>query len=335
LVLKLYSYNEEIEKATAQFIDLFNNLIIKRRDATGNVVQLISVPCLYGNRSIILKYYEDRNMTLKLPVMVVNMINIYKDVDRIHSVNDALYFSSDGEVNPIYNMGIPINIAFDVEYVAKYQEDVDQIFCNYTAAFNPDVYVVWKNPYGGESIKSQIVWSGIVTMDYGNNINTETPQRIYAKTSFVFKTWLFPGNGKTNHLSDITINKINVNDYGDGLNSFYEVPYAMTYSAYTENIENGLIKYPNYDTLSHILTGALSGFVFDNIVVSFSGTIYNPTDSDDLEYILSNFTSSDDVVVGYGTNDQNIIVPSEFIDVDFYDIFTRMSSGDLSLVSYN
>ena len=57
--MKYRSYNKEIKIANAMLRDIFNGIVIDRRDKHDNVQKEIVVPCVNGTRSRILKSMEN------------------------------------------------------------------------------------------------------------------------------------------------------------------------------------------------------------------------------------------------------------------------------------
>jgi hypothetical protein len=324
--MRIYSYNNEIKTMTAQVIDLFNNTKIKR--FKDNLEKFITVPCVYGNRSRILKELENRNPTLKLPLMVVTILSIERDSDRVHSVNDSLYFSKDGEYNMRYNIAVPIQIEMNLSIIGKYQKDVEQLISNFAIHMNPQVYVVWDNPLDTtQKIKSAIYWNGISTPTFTDKYKLDgiDPQRYIIDCGIVAKTWIFPGSSDDVPELASRIDKINLsNTYDNAFNKFYEVPTYMSIDEYSDNIEAGLIKYPNYDELNY--SEEFSATYWPDLFVEMNGDIYNPRKYTDLEYIVTNWDTQNPHVTSILMEN----LPLDWQQVDFYDVFTRMYSGDLS-----
>jgi hypothetical protein len=319
--MRFKSYNSELRIATAQFIDVFNDMdIFRGEDSFHN---LITIPCVYGSRSRILKSAENRNKTLKLPLVAIAITNVTRDRSRVHSVNDSLFFNSDDYIDNTNNTAVPVNITYELTTITKYQEDMDHIISNFVVHFNPDIYVVWPHPYNYGNIKSQIVWNNDVNITYPSEIDEKTQSRVLATSTFILKTWIFPGVGGQYSDGDL-IYKINLCDnpeYNQGLNKWYDVPTTMDMDAFFENVTSGLIKYPNYDHLQIIKE--IDGYWID-VYGILSGSFLNPRLSGDLRTIIENF------------NDPNFALttiyagwPSHLQTSAYYDIFTRMLSSDL------
>ena len=194
--MKTRSYNNELKLATAQFLDVFNDMVVVRKTSKGQTQKSITVPCRYGSRSRILKSSENRGATLKLPLMATVITGMERDVSRVHSSNEFLQYALDSASLDVRDMvAVPINVSYELSMLCAFQEDLDQIICSFTAMMNPDLFVVWPSPRGNGNIKSQIVWNGSVNIVYPEEISETEPWRILGTTSFVYKTWIFPGVG--------------------------------------------------------------------------------------------------------------------------------------------
>jgi hypothetical protein len=269
--MQFRSYNREIEKATAQMLDVFNDITIDRRSPDDtSIQQLIRVPCLYAARSRILKSIENRDNTVKLPLICISIAGISRDSSRVHSTNNGILYQDggSGSYQIKRNTPVPVNITYNVTIITKFQEDMDQIAGNWVVWFNPDVYVVTPHPVlTGENLKSQVVWNGSLNTTYPEEIDKNSPIRVVSTTTFEYRTWMFPGLGYDDH-SDKIVKRINFTGMltydvdGTGrLNGFYPVPRNMTMTAFTENIVLGLVKPPYWDVWQ--ISGGLSGLWHD------------------------------------------------------------------------
>jgi hypothetical protein len=264
--MKYKSFNRELEKSTAQVLDVFNNIEIDRK-VNNTIQKSFLVPCVYGNRSRVLKSMENRDKTVELPLICIYMGNFVRDNARVYGIHDGL-MQQDGSsyTNIKKNTPIPVTITYNLEVIAKFQEDLDQILSNFIVWFNPSIYVVLTNPINNKPLKAQVIWDGNINYTYPNEIDKNAPYRITATTTFTFKTWIFPGVGADDY-EPKKILRINFNpciqwDEGIGrLGAWYEVPTYMGFNAYTENILCGFIKLPNYDLLQ--ISAGLSGYWHD------------------------------------------------------------------------
>lgn len=302
--MKVRSYRREIQKSTAQMLDVFNDITIDRRDKDNHVQQLITVPCVYGSRSRILKSLENRNNTVQLPLIFLSISGLRRDNSRVHSIHNGILLKSGSGANSfLMNTPVPINITYTMTIMTKFQEDMDQILSNWAVWFNPDIYVILPHPIiTGENLKSQIVFDGNINVVYPEEIDNKTPIRVVATTTFEFRTWLFPGlDGDTYEGKIIKrINFTGAMSYDtDGigrLNGFYDVPSSMDMDTYKQNIILGLIKPPNWDVwqisgglagLWHDVSGIVSGTNIDDIIGGDpSNACYLTVSGEDLSGIL-------------------------------------------------
>ena len=302
--MKIRSYRREIQNSTAQMLDVFNDIVIDRRDKDNHVQQLITVPCVYGSRSRILKSLENRNNTVQLPLVCISISGLRRDNSRVHSIHDGLLRKSgSSSFSYLENTPVPINITYTMTILTKFQEDMDQILSNWLVWFNPDIYVVIPHPViPGENLKCQIVSDGNIPVVYPEELDKNSPVRVVATTTFEFRTWLFPGLDGDKYEGKI-IKRINFTGAlsfdTDGigrLNGFYAVPNSMSLDAYKENIILGLIKPPNWDVwqisgglagLWHDVSGIVSGTNIDDIVIGDpSNACYLTVSGEDLSGIL-------------------------------------------------
>lgn len=340
------SYNKEILIATRMFMDIFNDIVIDRRDNIDNIQKTIKVPCIYGARSRMLKSLENRGNTLKLPMIAVTITGFIRDESRAHSVNIFKQLNTDGHFDIRNMIANPININYSVSILTKFQEDLDQILGNFIPFFNPDIYVTWPNPYDGDKIKAQIFWDGSMGITYPEDIGEGEPWRILAEGDFTFKTWMFPGMGSGTYPFDAPlIYNINLcksppegnltSGYVDGefvisgqidvggLNAFYNVPQSMTFDDYIDNIEAGYIKEPNFDSMP--ITGALiEKTLWQSTSGILSGTLLNPNFEPDLLVLIANAENPDLELVTKAGN-----FTAGMKEVDYLPIWQSQLSGAL------
>ena len=330
--MKYRSYHRELEKTTAQIIDLFNDITIDRRDQQNNVIQELKVPCVYGNRSRILKSLENRDKTVSIPLSCVSMEGITRDSSRVQGTYDGLLYQSGSNYNNLKNTPVPVNITYTIEFITKFQEDMDQIITNWIVWFNPDVYIVIPHPLNkNQTLKIQVLWnSNNVNLTYASEIDKNTPARIVANTQILVKTWMFPGIATDD--SDILIKRINFNpniyynnDQVGLLSNFYSVEKSTGFDDYITNIVQGYIKQPYYDKMP--ISANISGY-WQDISASVSGDIIGNTVSGNPCYL------TDDQGNLLLINSLNYITDgmvSSLSSIDnYYDYYQSTVSGKLS-----
>jgi len=192
--MKTYSYNKELLIATAQFKDVFNNILIYRFDNEDNVTNTISVPLKYGAKSIALKSLENPLKNQELPQIAFNRSGFSVDPERVFNINRDILLNADGERDHTLRQPVAIDIQFELNIFSNNPTDDDQILQNFIPFSMPNFYVGWKHPYTKDVLKSQVIWSGDVTNDYHIDYDPGSKPRITSTTSFVYKTWIFAGS---------------------------------------------------------------------------------------------------------------------------------------------
>lgn len=331
--MKYRSYNRELRHNTSLIMDVLNSIQIDRRDNQNNIQQLINVTCVYGNRDRVLKSLENRDKTLKLPLVAITMGNISRDSTRVCDPHAGLqYQSREWLFNAKYNTPVPVNIEYSMSIITKFQEDLDQIICNFIPFSNPDFYVVWPNPkYPTENMKSQIVWDSNIGITYPNEVGEKDPYRLTAETNFVFKSWIFPGldpigsndDGPLIHRINFCPNLIPIGDAGYMMDKFYEVPYCMPFSSFMQNVVCGYIDSSAYDALP--LSANVSGYFND-----ISGYV-----TDDLSGLVARGLSGNPNY--YISQEGNMYLITNMVgltegmkDLDLWNLYLDSLSGDLS-----
>ena len=309
--MRTRSYNREIRNYTAQFIDLFNDIVIDRRDKNGVVQKTITVPCNYGGRRRILKSLQNRDGNVELPLITVNMTNIKRDSSRSAGINDNLLLEDGTGTEDISDRTpAPVDISYEVDILTKFQEDLDQIISNFIPFFLPNVYVISPNPYNSASpLKINVIWDGNFNINLDEEVTKDTDERISATTSFTLKGWIFPGMGVASTTKK-SIKRINFNQnlgnetvstyglnrelahkYGAGNvvstkyigleSSFFAVPSGTPFATYRAALLSGYVASGSYDHIA--LTAGLDGYWQD-----ISGAISGSYDWDNI--LSSNWT---------------------------------------------
>lgn len=291
------SYNKELTVLLGQFLDTINNITIDRRNSQNNTQKLIDVPCVIGTRSRILKSIENKNKTLSLPIIGINYKNVIRDVGRTHSIHDELLHQIGDTYNPNLKQPIAIKMSVEMNIITKYQEDLHQIIQNWLPFFNPVIYFTYKNPKNTtKKVHAKVIWDGNIDFDVKIDKDPTDPERPSAITLFDIKGYVFPGMSEIsgssggpieedyiktinmyclpanipNDLSGEAVlsgniapsglsDKDAINNYGFGLENWYEVPYTQTMDEYQANIVKGWIDTPNFDNITLSSNNSLCG----------------------------------------------------------------------------
>lgn len=134
-----------IRKGIVAFGNLFNNVLIDRKDSSGNVVQTLKVPLAYAPRQKFLARIEAQPQSFEqsfqtfLPRMGFEMVSIQYDPNRRISLvqQNRAVNSSATTANAQYAPS-PYNVQIALYIYSKNQDDGLQIIEQILPYFNPD-----------------------------------------------------------------------------------------------------------------------------------------------------------------------------------------------------
>lgn len=233
------SYNKELRIATAQFIDVFNNIKIYRFNNLDEITKEITVPCKYGAKSIAMKsLMEGLKSNPTLPAISIIRTNFTADPDKLFNIHREILLNEDNSYDPTLKQPVAIDINFELNVFSLNPFDDEQILQNFIPFSMPNFYVAWKHPYTKETLKSQVIWDGSVSTEYPVEYQSESKPLIVSTTSFIYKTWMFAGSA----ISDgVTPNDQDRKVRGDIIHVIYNDYYATdapttTYKLINEDI---------------------------------------------------------------------------------------------------
>jgi len=267
-----------------------------------------------------------KNRHFTLPVIAVNINSISRDESRVFNKLEGAYFKrfttqsgalssatgdmlrSDHVLQPV-----PINIEMNMSILAKYQSDVDQIISNFIPYNDPYIVISWKLPNDiaeiDQEVRSEVLWSGSVSLNYPTEIDPGTNYRVGADTSFTVKGWLFKKPLPTHPVKNIYTVKASYTPTDDLMDmSFTEETERDTIITNVSAVP--LITYidPNTAYTGSSLDISILGYMFetvDRVVVSGSQDMFTDTVSS------FDFNSSAD------TSLSSIYTPYSGIKVDY------------------
>tara|TARA_E500000318_G_scaffold22674_1_gene23111 strand:+ start:768 stop:1916 length:1149 start_codon:yes stop_codon:yes gene_type:complete len=189
----------EIKDMLTQFVAAFDDIVIGRFNRDRVEKDKINVRYVYAPKQRVLYDLVNENKTLTLPVVSVNVNNISRDESRVFNKLDGFYYQAnigDEKVSRHIKAPVPINITLSVSVLTRYQTDMDQILSNFVPFCNPYVIISWKVPEKfnlsvDQEIRSEVLWTGDVSMNYPTDLNSSQKARVTADTTFTIKGWLF------------------------------------------------------------------------------------------------------------------------------------------------
>lgn len=207
--MRFETFHFEVKDLITQFCNAFDSVVIKRYDSNRNTVSKINVRYVYAPKQRVLYDLVNKAQNIDVPCIAISINGISRDESRVFNKLDGFYNSSVAK-SYYYKTPIPINIDVSMSIIGKYQTDVDQILSNFIPYTNPYIIISWTVPediqlVNMQEIRSEVLWSGNISMSYPTELGETAKYRITADTSFTIKGWMFRNDN--NPVSNIyTIN---------------------------------------------------------------------------------------------------------------------------------
>jgi len=156
-VFGTYFYHEKIRKSVSLFGRLFNNIYVIRKNSSGGVLNQLKVPLAYAPRQ---KYLErirenpellgDTKVALKLPRMSFEITSFtYDNTRQLTKLSNFKAAGSSIQQRQKFYSPVPYNINFQLNIIAKNQDDALQIVEQILPTFNPQ-YTLTIKPFPSE-----------------------------------------------------------------------------------------------------------------------------------------------------------------------------------------
>ena len=214
----------------------FDQTIIKRYNTKKEPEKSIEPRYVYAHKQRVIHDIINKSQHIHLPVVAVSMNSISRDPGRVFNKIEGFTFPrnyshqlTDGRMDKLPPVN-PVNIDVTLSIIAKYQQDLDQIICNFAPYANPYIILSWKIPQGRQypnpfidgdapiqEIRSEVLWNGTINMDYPKDLTANQPYRISADTGFTIKGWLFtkPPTTSAGTIFDIESNFVAIDSLED------------------------------------------------------------------------------------------------------------------------
>lgn len=233
--MKDRAFSFEIKDLMTQFVAAFDEVIIKRYNSNRESQEEIQVRYLFSPKQRVLYDIANQSQNLTLPVVAVSINSISRDNERVFNKIAGFYTnrtkeeSQSGSTSAYLRTPVPINISVSMSILTKFQSDMDQILSNFVPYNDPYIILSWKVPDAAnlsipQEIRSEVLWSGDVNLQYPTDIANSDKYRIIGDTSFTIKGWLFKDLSNTNVKNIFEINNnFSLTDKGftDSINAFF------------------------------------------------------------------------------------------------------------------
>ena len=141
-----------IRKAIVAFGNMFNNINVERRDADGNIIQILKVPLSYASKSKALARIQqrpnvdDRQVQIIVPRIAFEMTTMNYDYNRkISPVQQSRSVNATSNTLDSQYAPTPYNINVQLYVYVKNQDDGLQIIEQILPYFNPDYNLTVKS----------------------------------------------------------------------------------------------------------------------------------------------------------------------------------------------
>lgn len=186
-----YTYNFEIEDLIVQFIDAFNDVVIKRYNNDRQEQDHIHVNFVYSPKKRVLYDILNKNPNpSNLPVIAVYVNNLARDVNRVEHKMAKSYFLNDSNVLKERRQPVPIKLEMGMSVITKSTPDMLQILSNWMPYTDPYIYIDVEDPSTGQPIRTKVRWNENITINQEID-NPESTFRTGFDTSFTIEGYLF------------------------------------------------------------------------------------------------------------------------------------------------
>ena len=206
-----YTYDFEVQTMSTMLINAFSDIIINRFDVNKNIRNKIKTRVVYAPKDRILNDLLNKDQNLQLPVMSVNIGGIARDENRVFNKILGTHFTPQNASYSTHERGVlPVDITYNVSIMTRYQQDMDQILSHLLPYINPYFVVSWRTPSRPDhEIRSKVMWSGSVNIQYPNDLNATQVARVVADLSFTFQGWIFQQSEQTENIYTFNTTLIN------------------------------------------------------------------------------------------------------------------------------
>jgi|TARA_B100001094_G_scaffold231341_1_gene226133 hypothetical protein len=246
-----YFYHEILRKTVISFGTLFNDIDIKKTDASDNVTSVVKVPLAYGPMQKFLARLEqspdlNKATQITLPRMSFEMTGISYDSSRKVTTTQTFLSGTKDDGSDIRKnyMPVPYNVDFELSIYTKINDEMLQIVEQILPYFQPQ-YTMTVNLLEtiGERRDVPIILNSI-SMDDQYEGNFETRRSLIYTLRFTAKTYIF-GPISTGATTDII--KKSVIGFGAGGSGSRQIDVRYTAEpvatkSYSENNTTSLLK---------------------------------------------------------------------------------------------
>ena len=186
-----YFFYKSIRRTTIQFLDIFNDIYIKRYDTNGNIKGTYKVPLRFGPKTKAYLWMIDLGRDEEmLPMISVYTTGIDFDPTRLTNRHQDIKINTEDGAGIYAKSAMPYNISFTVNIYVLHMIDGGQILEQILPYFAPHAFIRVKIPEMDTLFDVKVICNGcssIATDDMGE----EEDRILKWDVTFVAQTWLF------------------------------------------------------------------------------------------------------------------------------------------------
>ena len=203
--MRNYYYYGAFRKTTVQFLDLFNDINIKRYDRGGNFVKYVEVPVKYSPKEKIWFWLNERKDDEMLPVLSVALTGVEYSLERAANKHQKINACSVPGVLRQFLNPVPYDLTFSVSLWALYMADVDQILEQILPFFQPYVMIRVYSPELESKFDVKTIFNS-ATPDIDFEYTDETFRILKYTLDFTVQTYLFKPMENVGIVQQILVN---------------------------------------------------------------------------------------------------------------------------------
>jgi len=232
--VKERAFSFEVKDLMTQFVAAFDNVIIKRFNSERQAQEEVQVRYVFSPKQRVLYDIANQSQNITIPVVAVSITSISRDNDRVFNKIAGFYTgkskeeSESSSLTSYLRTPVPVNIGVNMSIITKFQSDMDQILSNFIPYNDPYIVISWRVPDAAklaipQEIRSEVLWSGDISLTYPTDISYNDKYRVLGDTSFTIKGWLFKDltNNNVKNIFEIN-NNFNLTDSINSIQSFID-----------------------------------------------------------------------------------------------------------------
>ena len=226
--MKTYNYNKEISTLITLFASALNDIIVKRYDINGNIIDNIAVNFRYSPKSRTLSDLINKSGSIQIPVVAFYITNLARDSTRVFNNIEGSYTNTSPLSSSYEHLlqPLPIDLTLGLSIIARFQVDIDQLISNILTWFDPYIVISHKLPQFDREVRTPVIWSEQISMQYPIELTNNQQYHVIADTSFTIKGWLYkPHASPTGKIYKIDSNFTSLSTVFD---NYYEMSQEET-----------------------------------------------------------------------------------------------------------